>query len=97
MLRIAAVTSMPSSLCNGLSMISIGNSEASLHRPDSSMPVPICCANASAAVRVPSAIRRSREAYRNDVRHRLPEQLVTRVSELLFGLHVEQDDLATPG
>ena len=59
MLRMAAVTRTPSALSSGLSMISIGNSVPSLRRPLSSIPVPICCASASAALRVPSAIRRS--------------------------------------
>ena len=59
MSRIAAVTRIPSALSRGLSMISMGNSLPSLRRPESSIPVPICCASASAAVRVPSAISRS--------------------------------------
>ena len=59
MSRIAAVTRIPSALSSGLSMISMGNSLPSLRRPESSMPVPICCASASAAERVPSAISRS--------------------------------------
>ena len=59
MLRIAAVTSMPSGLSSGLSMISIGNSLPSLRSPTSSMPVPICWASASAVERRSSAISRS--------------------------------------
>ena len=59
MSRMAAVTRIPSALSSGLSMISMGNSLPSFRRPLSSMPVPICCASASAAVRVPSAISRS--------------------------------------
>ena len=59
MSRIAAVTRMPSALSSGLSIISIGNSLPSFRRAMSSMPVPICCASASAAERSPSAISRS--------------------------------------
>ena len=40
-------------------MISMGNSLPSLRRPMSSIPVPICCARASAAERMPSAMSRS--------------------------------------
>ena len=63
MSRIAAVTRIPSALSSGLNMISIGNSLPSLRRPESSIPVPICCARASAVVRVPSAIRRSANPF----------------------------------
>jgi len=59
MLRIAAVTRMPSLLASGLSMISMGNAAPSLRFPDSSMPVPISCASASVSLRVASVTRRS--------------------------------------
>ncbi len=93
MSRIAAVTRIPSALSSGLSMISIGNSLPSLRRPMSSIPVPICCASASAAER--SAVRDQplREALRNDVLHLLPEEFVAAVSELLLRLHIQQHDL----
>ena len=56
---VAAVTRIPPALSSGLSMISIGKSVPSLRRAESSIPVPICCASASAAVRRSSAISRS--------------------------------------
>ena len=60
----------------------------------SSIPVPICCASASAAVR--SAVRDQpfREALRNDVLHLLPEKLIAAISELLLRLDIQQHDLA---
>ena len=94
MSRMAAVTRMPSALSSGLSMISIGNSLPSLRRPDSSMPVPICCASASSVGAQRVGDQPFGEALGNDVRDLLAEQLVAAVAELLFGLHVEQDDLA---
>ena len=94
MSRIAAVTRIPSALSSGLSMISIGNSLPSLRRPVSSIPVPICCANASSADRRPSAISRSAKAFRNDVLHLLPYELIAAVSELLLGLKIQKNDFS---
>ena len=58
------------------------------------MPVPICCASASAAVRVLSEYQPLGEADRDDVGDLLSEQFVAAVAELLLGLKVEENDLA---
>ncbi len=71
----------------------MGNSLPSFRRPESSIPVPICCARASAAVRVPSAISRSAKPFGNDVLHLLPYQFIAPVSELFLRLNIQQDNL----
>ena len=86
----------PLGASSGLSMISIGNSLPSLRRPESPMPVPICCARASAAERRPSAISRSAKPSGMMLVTCWPIELVARIAELLLGLEVQQDDLAGP-
>ena len=94
MLRIAAVTKVPSALSNGLSMISIGNS----------LPILAQRGQLDAGAdllrqrvfRGPQIVgdQPLREADRNDVRDLLPEQFVAAVAELLFRLNIQQHDLA---
>ena len=74
-------------------MISMGNSLPSLRRAVSSMPVPICCASASAAERAVGD-QPLGEADGDDVGDLLSDQFVAAVAELLFGLEIEEDDLA---
>ena len=97
MSRIAAVTSVPSALSSGLSMISMGNSLPSLRRPVSSIPVPICCASASAAVRGPSAISRSAKPSGMMFFTFCPTQFVAAVAELLLRLHDSAARSRRPG
>ena len=60
----------------------------------SSMPVPICCASASAADAGAVGDQPFREAFRDDVLHFLPDQFVAAVAELFLRLHIQQDDLS---
>ena len=59
----------------------------------SSIPVPICCASASAADRSTVRDQPFREALRNDVLHLLPDEFIAAVSELLLRLNIQQNDL----
>ena len=94
MLRIAAVTRMPSALSSGLSMISMGNVAAVLARARQ--------LDAGADLLRQRLGRGARavgdqplgEALRDDVRDLLPEELVAAIAELLLRLNVDQDDLA---
>ena len=72
----------------------MGNSLPSLRRPMSSIPVPICCASASAAVRSTVGDQPFRKALGNDVLDFLAEQFVAAVSELFLRLDIQQNDLA---
>ena len=58
------------------------------------MPVPICCASASAAVRVLSAISRSAKPTGMMLVTFCPSSSSRRIAELLLGLKIENDDLA---
>ena len=77
-------------------MISIGNSLPSLRRPESSMPVPICWASASAARAGAVGDQPFRETLGDDVLHLLPDQFVAVIAKLLLRLHIEQNDLPAP-
>ncbi len=94
MSRIAAVTSVPSALSSGLSMISIGNSLPSFRRRDEFDPRADLLRQrfrrASRAVRD----QPFRKSFRNDVLHLLPEEFIAAVSELLFRLNIQQHDLS---
>ena len=94
MSRIAAVTSMPSALSSGLSMISIGNLLPSLRKADELDPGADLLRERLG--RGPQVVgdQPLGEPLRDDVRDLLPEELVARVAELLLGLHVQQHDLA---
>ena len=94
MLRIAAVTSMPSALSSGLSMISMGNSLPSLRSADQlDAGADLLGQRVFGGAQVVGD-QPLGEAFRNDVGDLLAEQLVAAVAELLLRLHVEQHDLA---
>ena len=71
-----------------------GELAAILTPPESSMPVPICCARASSAERRASAISRSAKPSGMMFFTLLPHQFVAAVAKLLFRLHVEQNNFS---
>ena len=74
-------------------MISMGNSLPSFRSPISSIPVPICCASASAAR--PGSVRDQpfRKTLRNNARHLLAQKFIAAVAKLLLRLGIQQDNL----
>src|SRR5208282_753203 len=92
MSRIAAVTRMPSGLSSGLSINLDGKLAAILAPPDQLNP---------GADLLRQSLRRAsgavgddpfREAFGDDVFHRLADQLITAVAELLLGPNIQQND-----
>jgi len=90
MSRIALDTSVPSSVCSGLRLISIGNSVPSFRKPNNSRPEPIARGRGAAKypVRCPGCARRNRSGTSSSTQ--LPDQFLPTVPEQFLGLAFDE-------